>query len=105
MGNTLMRTEIIRGINIPVIFIRENNQITAHFPILDIATCGDNFDEAKKNFVELIKIFFEELCKMGTLEDVLLENGWKKIKTKPTRWEPPEIIGSVTEKIDLPCPA
>jgi len=95
----------ITGINIPVTFIEENNQVTAHCPVLDIATCGDNLDAAKKNFEELVKLFFEELCKMGTIEDVLLESGWKKIRGKPIKWEPPRIIGSLTEEIKVPCPA
>ena len=76
-------------INIPVTFIEENDQVTAHCPVLDSATCGENFDEAKKRFAELVSIFFEELCEMGTVEDVLLECGWKKIskKTKDNRRE------------------
>lgn len=94
----------ITGINIPVIFIEENNQVTAHCPVLDIATCGYDLDEAKKNFKELVKLFFDELCRMGTIEDVLLESGWKKVRRKPTKWEPPRIIGSSTEEIKVPCP-
>jgi len=30
---------------------------------------------SKKNFKELVKLFFDELCRMGTIEDVLLESG------------------------------
>ncbi len=95
----------LAGINIPVTFIEENDQVTAHCPVLDIATCGKDFDEAKKRFAELVFIFFEELCEMGTVEDVLLECGWKKISKKPTKWEPPRIIDSITENFKVPCPA
>ena len=98
----MQKTQKITGIKIPVIFIEENNQITAHCPVLDIATCGDNIDEVKKNFAELVYIFFEELCNMGTLEDVLLEYGWKKVIKGPYRWEPPKILGSTTENIQVP---
>ena len=90
---------------IPVTFIEENDQVTAHCPVLDIATCGDDFDDAKKMFEDLMTIFFEELCNMGTLEDVLLENGFKKVENVPNKWIPPKIIGSITENIQVLCPA
>jgi hypothetical protein len=37
---------------------------------LDISTCGDSFEEAKKNFSELMDAFLSETIKMGTLEEV-----------------------------------
>ncbi len=101
-----MKTPVkIRAINVPVLFIKENKKITAFCPVLDIATCGKDIDEAKRRFEELIKIFFEELSEMGTLEDVLLESGWRKIGKKEVRWMPPEIVGTITEEIKVPCPS
>jgi len=94
----------VTGMNIPVTFIEENKKVTAHCPVLDIATCGDDLNEAKRNFKELVKLFFEELCRMGTIEDVLLENGWKKVRRKHTKWEPPRVLGSFTEEIKVLCP-
>jgi hypothetical protein len=94
----------ITMVDVPVLFIEENEQITAHCPVLDIATCGGDFNEAKKNFEELVVLFFEELYKLGTTEDVLLECGWTKVNEKPAKWEPPRIIGSLTENIKIPCP-
>jgi hypothetical protein len=92
-------------INLPVIFIEENNQVTAHTPALDLATCGKDIDQAKKRFEEILVLFFEELCKMGTLEDVLLECGWKKVSKTPSGWEPPRIVGTITEQFKVPCHA
>jgi len=94
----------IKEISLPVYFIEENGQVTADTPLLDISTCGKNFDEAKKRFSELIVIFFDELSEMGTTEEVLEECGWKKINTKPSKWEPPRVIGQLTENFKVPCP-
>jgi hypothetical protein len=101
----MKKTIEITGINIPVLFIEEDNQVTAHCPVLDVTTCGDNIDNAKKSFEEIIYLFFEELCEMGTLDDVLLEYGWKKFPRKKERWVPPKIVGTLTENIKVPCPA
>ena len=92
-------------ISLPVFFIEENGQVTAHTPALDLSTCGKDFDEAKMRFAELVDIFFEELCEMGTTEEVLEECGWKKNNKKPSRWEPPRVIGQLTEDFKVPCPA
>jgi hypothetical protein len=35
-------------ISLPVIFIEENNQVTAHTPALDLATCGKDIYQARK---------------------------------------------------------
>ena len=96
---------VLKEINLPVYFMIDNEKVTAHTPALDLATCGKDLDEARKRFDELVVIFFEELCEMGTTEEVLLECGWKKVSTKPTEWEPPRIIGQITEGYKVPCPA
>lgn len=103
--NIMKKTIEITGINVPILFIEENDQVTAQCPVLDIATCGENIDKARKNFEEMIYLFFEELCNMGTMEDVLLECGWKKIPRKKDKWIPPKILESVTENVKVPCPA
>ncbi|MBN2323767.1 MAG: hypothetical protein JXQ30_08530 [Spirochaetes bacterium] len=100
----MKKTIKITDINVPVLFIEENDQVTAHCPVLDIATCGENVAKARKNFEEMIYLFFEELCKMGTLEDVLLECGWKKASEKRAEWVPPKILESATENVKVPCP-
>ncbi len=70
-------------------FYREGNKFIAFSPALNLSTCGNTEDEAKKRFEELERLFFEEIDRMGTLEDVLFECGWRKI-THPQRcWQPP----------------
>jgi len=48
----------------------------AKTPELDFISQGGTFDEAKQNLVEVIKIQFQEMKAMGTLEDYLTECGF-----------------------------
>ena len=75
--------------NLPVSILKEGDTFIAFTPALDLSTCGDTFEEAKKRFSEIVNIFFEELVKKGTLEDVLLDLGWKKFQS---RWNPPVVV-------------
>jgi len=93
--------------NLPVSFYKEGNQFIAYCPALDISTCGDTFEEAKENFAELLDAFFSETIKMGTLEEVLLECGWKRMTRPKIHWKPPvrQFITETVEQYKLPCPA
>jgi len=67
----------IKHLNLPVSFIKEGKQFVAWTPALDLSTAGRSIEEVKKNFAEAVGIFFEEIIAAGTLEDVLLDLGWK----------------------------
>lgn len=86
----------IKG-KIPVSFFKEGKMFVAYTPVLDLSTCGETFEEAKKNFAEALNIFFEECISMGTLVEVLESCGWEKTKKS---WRPPAYIGHE----DLPIP-
>jgi predicted RNase H-like HicB family nuclease len=78
---------IIKG-KIPVIYFKEGKQFVAYSPVLDLSTRGDTEEQALARFSEAANIFFNEIIKMGTLEDVLTECGWKKM-TAGNTWSPP----------------
>lgn len=92
-------------VNLNVVFYREANKFIAYSPALDISTCGDTQEQAKKRFEEMLQIFLEETDKMGTLDEVLLECGWLKIGHPQKCWQPPVFIGQTQEEVRLPCPA
>jgi len=92
-------------VNLTVFFIKEGDMFIAYSPSLDISTCAKTFEKAKKRFEELVNIFFEELKEKGTLEEVLLEYGWKKVKKPSIRWIPPHIVAQVDETFKIPCHA
>jgi hypothetical protein len=87
----------IKG-KLPLCFMREKESFIAFSPALDLSTCGRSLEEAKKNFIEALDIFFEECLKMGTLNEVLESCGWSRDKKKG--WEPPAYIGE--ERVDIP---
>ncbi|MFC1596011.1 type II toxin-antitoxin system HicB family antitoxin [Candidatus Margulisiibacteriota bacterium] len=93
--------------HLSVEFIQEDdNVIVAYCPALDVSTSGSTLEEAQKNFEECYKLFIEETNKMGTLEDVLLDCGWKKIKVKDHKeYAPPLVIHRIEEPVKIPCPS
>jgi len=92
--------------NVSISFYKEGRQFIAYCPALDLSSCGETFEEAKKNFTEALDIFFAETVKMGTLEDVLVECGWKKVSRPKLHWKPPtrQFIAETVEHVKLPCP-
>ena len=55
---------------------KEGNMYVSYCPELDIASCGENVDQAKKNLKEVILINLEEAKKLGTIDDLLQEAGF-----------------------------
>ena len=84
---------------LPVLIFKEDNMFVAYTPALDLSIVGNTYDEALKNFHEASSIFFEEVIKKGTSEEVLVEYGWKK--TGKT-FEPPIQISSEPVRIIVP---
>ena len=89
-----------------VMFYREGDKFIAFSPALKLSTCGDTEDQAKRRFEEMQTLFFEEIDKMGTFEEVLTECGWKKSRALNNRcWQPPQFIGQTQQEVRIPCPA
>ena len=83
-------------LKIPVSFMREGKSYIAYTPALDLSTSGKSYQEAKKRFNEIVSIFFEEIIKKGTLEDVLTELGWRRTQLK---WNPPVVISQESQTV------
>jgi len=77
---------------LPVQYFKEGDIFIAFTPSLDLSTCGETFEEAKKNFMEAVTLFFEECIKQGTLGKVLASYGWQKVRGS-LGWKPPQLIG------------
>ena len=73
---------------IPFFVFLEGDAYVAYSPALDLSTCGDTEEEARRMFGEAARVFINELTRMGTLEDVLAECGWTRAKPAHT-WSPP----------------
>jgi predicted RNase H-like HicB family nuclease len=55
---------------------KERNMYVSYCPELDIASCGESVEQAKKNLKEAIRINLEETQKRGTLDKFLREAGF-----------------------------
>ncbi len=85
---------------LPLSILREGKKYIAYTPALDLSTSGDTFDQAKQRFGEIVDIFFEEILKKGTFEEVLTELGWQKIHAK---WIPPIVVSQELQTIQVAC--
>ena len=87
--------------DLPVSFISEGTQVVAYTPALDLSTTGNDETEARKNFAEIVAIFFEDLIENGNMEAVLYDLGWKKVQST---WEPPFVSQtSIPVRISIPA--
>lgn len=96
------------NIQLQFIVIKEGDTFIAHFPALDMSTCGDTYEEAIKRAGEIPGIFFEETMKRGILESSLKELGWKKHardKQQKNKWTPPHVVGSENQIFKIPAVA
>ena len=84
--------------NLQISFLKEGNKYIAYTPALDLSTSGKSYAEAKKRFEEAVDIFFEELVKKGTLEEVLLDLGWRRTQAK---WNPPLVVSQESQPIQV----
>ena len=50
---------------------KKGNMYTAYCPELDVASCGRDIEEARKNLIEVIEIQLEETAQLGTLKTFL----------------------------------
>ncbi len=60
---------------------KEGNMYVSYCPELDVASCGETTDQAKKNLKEVILINLEEAQKMGMLGKLLQEAGFDETES------------------------
>jgi len=87
---------------IPVLCFQEGNKVVAYSPALDLSSCGNTEQQARKRFAEAAVIFLTEIRKMGTIEEVLEECGWQKIPNQHT-WSPPTYKSCTEELVKIPA--
>jgi len=50
---------------------KEGRSFVAHTPELDVSSCGRTKEKASRNLKEAVRLFLEEVAKMGTLDQIL----------------------------------
>ncbi|MEJ5311673.1 MAG: type II toxin-antitoxin system HicB family antitoxin [Anaerolineae bacterium] len=66
----------------------EDEQIVALCPELNVSSFGDTPQEALSALQEAVDLFLEECQRMGTLELVLEEAGYRRESPTALRWTP-----------------
>lgn len=87
-------------ISLPVSLLKEGKSYVAYTPALDLSTCGKTLAEAERMFKEVVELFFEELHRMGTLNETLTALGWVKIKRE---WRSPMPVAHRVTKLRIPA--
>ena len=64
----------------------EGGQVVAFCPELYVSSFGDTTQEALASLQEAVALFLEECQRMGTLETVLEEAGYRREPFAPQRW-------------------
>ena len=84
-------------IDFDAIVFQEGKTYIAYSPKLDVSSCGNIVDDAKRNLKTAVRLFLEESSKMGTLDDILEEAGYE-LKGSDY-WMSPRIVA--TELVHL----
>jgi len=79
-------------IEFDIFVFKEDVSYVACCPELDISSCGDSVEQAKKMLKTAIRLFLEEAEKMNTLEDILEEASYKK--DAKGKWLPPKLVAT-----------
>ena len=67
----------------------ETATFVAHVPELDVWTCGDTAEDARRNVRDAVRGFLETADQLGTLSDILQEAGYRR---DGDGWRPPEFV-------------
>ena len=84
-------------IDYDVVVFKEDETFVAYCPELDVSSCGNSVEHAKEMLKTAVRLFLDEAEKMGTLEDILEESGYKKDGSG--RWLPPKLVA--TESVSI----
>lgn len=91
------------SVPINVLRCHGTRQFIVQSPALDISSCGKTESQAIKMFGEAAQLFLSELQRMGTIDDVLAEMGWTKVRKPQVHWVPPELLHQ--KRVPLRVPA
>ncbi len=69
-------------LKVPVIQFNEDNVEILYIPSLDCTGYGNNYEEAKESLKINVEEFFRYAQNKKTIDTVLLNLGWKKLKSK-----------------------
>lgn len=81
------------------LIFKEGPAFVSYCPELSVASCGDTIEESRRRLVEAVRLFLEESQHMGTLQEILREEGFVPQDPAGASWSPPPLIA--TEHMQL----
>ena len=79
--NTIVINNTGIKLNVSVFLFKEDDVFHAYCPELDLVGYDYTEDGAKKSFEFVLKDYLEYTVENGTLEEDLMNHGWRKSKT------------------------
>lgn len=79
----------MQEISFTVHVFREGDAFVAHARELDLSSCADTAEDARRNIRDAVRGFLETAEESGTLADVLQEAGYRR---NADGWSPPEFV-------------
>ena len=76
------------------LIFKEGEAFVSYCPELGVASCGDTVDEARRRLMEAVRLFLEETERMGTLQEILREEGFVSHDPTGANWSPPPLIAT-----------
>ena len=68
---------------------KEGETYVAYVPELDLSSCADTNDQARRNIRDAVQGFLETSAEMGTLGEILEESGYAQ---EGDSWRAPEFV-------------
>lgn len=87
-------------ISFTVRLLREGDAFVAHVPELDVCSCGDTIENARRNVREAVIGFLRSAERMGTLNEILEEAGYR---LHGERWIAPEFVAIDQLTVNVPA--
>lgn len=87
-------------ISFTVHLFKEGEVFVAHVPELDLSSCGDTAEVARRNIRDAVVGFLRTSERMGTLNEILEEAGYR---LEGERWMPPEFVSLDRLTVSLPA--
>lgn len=83
----------MKEIDFYALFWIENDVYVSYCPQLDISSCGETLEDARRMLKEAVLLFIEEAEKKGTLQEIFEESDYH-FKEDEQKWQPPILIAT-----------
>ena len=74
---------------------KEGEVYVSYCPQLDVSSCGDTVEEARRMLREAVGLFIDGAKELGTLQEILEEAGFQlEVAEDDQEWHPPRLVAT-----------